>query len=139
MTMSEKVEHTALRKMAEAATPGPWDTLSGNRVRAIKGDFAVPIFESLAPVDWHKKKNLTHKVMCAAYANEVNNAAFIAAANPKTVLALLAERDRLREALKPFQIYYEQNDCAERSSDDAIEVPIRDLCRADAALKDTNQ
>lgn len=90
----------ALRKLAEAATPGPWDTLSGNVVRAIKGDFAVPLFESRAPIDWHKKKNLTHKVMCDAYAHEVSNATYIAAANPSAVLELLNSYQRMREALE---------------------------------------
>jgi len=106
--MTEK--YADLRSLAEAATPGPWDTLGGNRVRAIKGDFAVPIFESLAPVDWHKKKNLTHKVMCAAYANEVNNASFIAAANPTAVLALLDERASLLKALEGAKAVLEGDD-----------------------------
>jgi hypothetical protein len=107
---------SALRKVAEVATPGPWDTLAGNKVRAIKGELAVPIFESLAPIDWHKKKNLTHKVLCDAYANEVNNADFIAAANPSVILELLSIIERQKEALGPFKV----------AADICDSLPLRD-------------
>ena len=102
-------DYTELERLAKAATPGPWDTVSTNRVRAIKGDLAVPIFESLAPIDWIKKKNITHKVLCAAYAAEVENANYIAAANPSVMLAIVAEHNalaarvtELEAALRPF-------------------------------------
>lgn len=100
MTLTdEQIEEIKAR--ADAATPGPWDTLTGSVVRAIKGDFAVPIFESRAPVDWHKNKRLTNKVMCAAYADEVRNATFIAHARtdiPLLISALESEKKRADEA-----------------------------------------
>lgn len=40
----------------------------------------------------------------------------------------------LVEALRPFARYYEQNDLSERSPDDALDVPVRDICAAAAAL-----
>src|SRR5690606_19924693 len=60
------------------------------------------------------------------------NALFSAAANPATILALLSERRKMVEALEPFGHYYRLNDLHERSDDDAIEVPVRDLRRAAA-------
>jgi hypothetical protein len=103
VTKAELIQQA--KERAEKATPGPWDTLGG-LVRAIRGDLAVPLFRSEAPFEWHKNKNLTHKVMCAAYADEVNNAAFIAfsrAALPQLATALEQaeeENQKLREALR---------------------------------------
>lgn len=91
----------AIQARADAATPAPWDTLGGTRVRAIKGDLAVPIFQSETPIDWHKKKNVTHSVLCRAYADEVNNATFIAHARTD-IPALIAEIERLRATPKPL-------------------------------------
>jgi hypothetical protein len=89
----------ALKRLEREATKGPWDVIQGGLVRAVKveDDFTVPIFRSEAPIDWYKKKNLTHKVMCAAYADEVNNANFIAAARtalPKLIEQVEAHRKR---------------------------------------------
>lgn len=50
------------------------------------------------------------------------------------VLALLDDNERMRRALEPFARYYDLNDCDEREDDDALEVPIRDLRQARAAL-----
>ncbi|WP_377647326.1 ead/Ea22-like family protein [Pseudomonas aeruginosa] len=95
-------DHAELRRVAEAATPGPW---SCNRHRAIVGG---PTFEftngaaqqQIAMACW---QSWMHEEELR------NNAEFIAAANPKTILALLDEIDRLkaenealRGALKPF-------------------------------------
>jgi hypothetical protein len=94
-----------IKARADKATAGPWDEIRGNTVRAVKGDFAVPIFESLAPIDWHKNKRLTDGVMCKAYSDEVNNAAFIASARqdiPDLIAALeaaQAENANLRAGL----------------------------------------
>lgn len=83
--MSEKVEHTELRKLAEAATPGPLEA---------RLCFGIPA----DCVDYGVISHATGKETCRVWAED--DARFIAAANPSTVLALLAERDRLREALK---------------------------------------
>ncbi|EJA2567788.1 ead/Ea22-like family protein [Pseudomonas aeruginosa] len=93
-------DHAELRRVAEAATPGPW---SCNRHRAIVGG---PTFEftngaaqqQIAMACW---QSWMHEEELR------NNAEFIAAANPKTILALLdeidrlkAESDRLRQGMK---------------------------------------
>ena len=90
--MTEKVEHTELRKLAEAATPGPW-SVSDHEVRT-SAFVRAPKFGHVcnAPVSVHNFGDGNSQDPAR------KNIAFIAAANPETVLALLAERDRLREA-----------------------------------------
>lgn len=61
---------------------------------------------------------------------EHDNEAILAA-----IYAQSAEIARLREALEPFEHYYEINDCEYRGDDEAIEVPVGDLRRARAALE----
>jgi hypothetical protein len=91
---------TELRKLAEAATPGPWSheasslherdhILYSNRTDMMHGLNLM----TLADGDW----------------NHVNNVEFITAADPSTILSLLdrlvAAEDRvkrLEEALRPF-------------------------------------
>ena len=75
------IDHAELRRLAIAATPGPW-TADGDLVAQPRGHYRIPICGGdqcnfLIPVD----------------------AEFIAAANPMTVLALLDEVDRLRALL----------------------------------------
>ena len=77
-----------LKRLAEAATPGPWNTSPGGC--GIIG----PDKQWLGGMnDW----------VCE-YSEEMtqseNNAAFIAAANPAAVLELIRQRDELVEALK---------------------------------------
>ena len=64
-------EREKLRKLAEAATPGPWSTAAFQLV-----------------IDVARRIDVG---MCG----HRDDAAFIAAANPATVLALLAEREAL--------------------------------------------
>lgn len=52
---------------------------------------------------------------------------FIAATNPATIKALIAELKEARRLMEPFAVYYEINDLDERAADDAIEVPVGDL------------
>lgn len=83
---------TELRRLAEAATPGPW-TSGGLPI----GDGPLPqaayVFgpdgDSFVDVQWNPGRNN----------DQYADAAYIAAANPKAILELLDERDRLREAL----------------------------------------
>jgi hypothetical protein len=77
-----------LKRLAEAATPGPWNTSPGGC--GIIG----PDKQWLGGMnDW----------VCE-YSEEMtqseNNAAFIAAANPAAVLELIRQRGELMEALK---------------------------------------
>lgn len=93
-------DHAEMRRLAKAATPGPW---SCNRHWAIVGGPTLEFTNGAAQQQiamacwqsWMHEEELR------------NNAAFMAAANPKTVLALLdeidglkAENDALRGALQ---------------------------------------
>jgi len=76
-----KVVPDALRKLCKSATPGPWrslDDIQWNECVAEIGDLHVVPNENTELSDGK------------------NDAAYIAAANPATVLALLGELDRLR-------------------------------------------
>lgn len=95
------VDLVKLRELAQAATPGPWvydagDGRKNQRMNLMEEvvseyDQSRPLVTLLATA-WKPER---HK--CA-----VANATFIAAANPAAVLELIAEIERLREALKPF-------------------------------------
>ena len=71
------IDHNELRALAQAATPGPWQAQQRNKQEAIYivGPAGVP-------------------PACHAFYDD--NATYIAAANPATVLALLDEVERLR-------------------------------------------
>ncbi|HCF3446150.1 hypothetical protein AO924_34145 [Pseudomonas aeruginosa] len=85
-------DHAELRRLAKAATPGPW---SCNRHWAIVGGPTLEFTNGAAQQQiamacwqsWMREEELR------------NNAAFMAAANPKTVLALLDEIDGLNDEL----------------------------------------
>lgn len=82
MTTPERVDVGALRQVAEAATPGPWgvtqDEDSGARM-VFSGDI--------------------HLCDVSEWSRWLGNAAYIAAANPATMLALLDEVEALRAAV----------------------------------------
>ncbi|WP_225002151.1 ead/Ea22-like family protein [Pseudomonas aeruginosa] len=85
-------DHAELRRLAKAATPGPWEYQATLKILAADMTSIVLIA-------------LSH----ANYREDEANSRLIAAANPKTILALLDEIDRLkaenevlRGALKPF-------------------------------------
>lgn len=79
-----------LKQKALAATPGPWvanqETCSLGEVCSVNQG-GQPWFEICSADLFHD-------------ANNANDAAYIAAANPSTILALIAERDELLVALK---------------------------------------
>ena len=82
MTMT----HDELRKLAEAATPGPWDLGTKPEGKYTSGTIKKNGVEIAVtwPADWnddYDTGSLPYK----------ENAAFIAAANPKKVLELLDE------------------------------------------------
>ncbi len=85
-------DHAELRRLAKAATPGPWEYQAPLKILAADKTSIVLIA-------------LSH----ANYREDEANSRLIAAANPKTILAMLDEIDRLkaenealRGALKPF-------------------------------------
>ena len=87
-TRHETPDVAELRRLAEAATPGPWDYYRPHpNYRAYAVDQVMPggyLGEAVATTE-------------DVYAEK--NAAFIAAANPAVVLGLLAEADALRAEL----------------------------------------
>ena len=75
-----------LKRIAEAATPGPWD-----------GTHHSEVF---------KEHHIVCDVSCSD--REIADTAYIATFNPETVLALIAELERLRnEVIKRTQIIRE--------------------------------
>ena len=91
-----------LKAAAENATPGPWelgeyddflgyDCMTG-------GVRAGPVLLDAANYGQARGRDITSEALEAMMAD----ARYITCANPKVILALLAERERLREALKPF-------------------------------------
>ncbi len=81
---------TDLRRLAEAATPGPWEAQCYDDGRSGK----EPWF-----VDTHAYPDGPEPVIAATYPLDAADAAYIAAANPQAVLALLDRVARLEEAL----------------------------------------
>ena len=86
---------TELEKLARAATPGKWEFRVYSRERVI---VHAPTGQAFARVLCRPPHTNTANQALQADAN----AAFIAAANPATILALIAERDALRAGLEPF-------------------------------------
>lgn len=74
---------TDLRKLAEAATPGPWHML---------GEDYDPFQYQVFTVDHNR-------LVAHLWPPEKANAAFVAAASPDVILGLLDENERLRAAL----------------------------------------
>ncbi|EMM8312646.1 ead/Ea22-like family protein [Pseudomonas aeruginosa] len=75
-------DHAELRRLAEAATPGPWE-------------YQAPLKVLAADRTWIVLIALSH----ANCREDKANSRFIAANNPKTVLALLDEIDGLNDEL----------------------------------------
>lgn len=49
-TPSHELDIGRLKELAAKATPGPFDTMNGCLVRALRGDLAIPIFEPRVPM-----------------------------------------------------------------------------------------
>lgn len=100
----------SLRELAEKATPGPWAYVTHGDT----GDCSVGFLEShglcadgdllSGRVDQHDNFILLEPI--APEVSRETNAAYIAAANPSAILALLDERDALRAALKGLSDMY---------------------------------
>ena len=88
MTPDEKAE---LREAAEAATPGPW---------RVHGPCCGLVLTAIGPI--------VDAFMCAD--NRENNKAFIVAANPATVLALLDENARLAAEVERLKTWTNVDD-----------------------------
>ena len=87
--MSPMTKHEELERLARAATPGPWVWEHGEL-------FNPEIREQ------HRRVIGSEPYEGQWIDDEGPDAAFIAAANPATVLALLSANREMREALRPF-------------------------------------
>lgn len=97
-------DHSELKRLAEAATPGPW-AYDGSYVcpaRTEDGTTYVELWRSIA--DCHQPENTK----------------FIAAANPAAVLALIAEVEALRDDLE--QVKYDAS--AWRNGEESVWVEV---------------
>lgn len=118
-------DHTELRKAAEAATPGPWVLQHGD----------AAILEPRSSVTAKNGKRICDNEPYYPTAVTDNNAAFIAAANPATIIALLDEIDHL-EHEKKSRIEH-ANDIAERHLEDVLNC--NELIKQIAALEVRNK
>lgn len=82
-----------LRELAEAATPGGWRIHDRSSTTVIGGK----IGHAIAACGQHADNTRDGESL---FLELQGNAAFIAAANPETVIGLLDEVERLREALE---------------------------------------
>lgn len=91
-----------LRELAEAATPGPWE-VSGTGQQVLKE----------ADVPYGNQRICETNSMASHYPGKTScwkNIAFIAAANPETVIALLDRIEKLERIAKDFTSH--SDDCA---------------------------
>lgn len=119
---------TDLRKAAEAATPGPWFATDG-----VVWEIIQPTYDSGTP----EQSKIAD--------TNPQDAAYIAAANPQAILALLDERDALtarvvalEKALKPFadeSTRYEPDEGDDKDTAWDSLFEIGDLRRAAAAME----
>lgn len=92
------IDLDALEKLADEATPGPWivqDGCSWRRIGTRHGDGDV-----LCPTNHHRDN---HPDLTAGRGHDTYaNLNFIAAANPATIKALIAELKDARSVIKPL-------------------------------------
>lgn len=96
--MSERIDHNELRKLAEAATPGPWEWEEPS-------DDLYPVGDESLVTAWNEEDGYPKSVVTSwgydadGVTASAEDRAFIAAANPKALLALLDELAEARAAL----------------------------------------
>lgn len=81
-------DHTQLRKLAEAATPGPWWSNRTNLLIVNDGKGSSEWLVATVAMNTYKDQGRY-------------NSQFIAAANPQAVIELLDEIERLRKDAEP--------------------------------------
>lgn len=89
--------HAELKRLAEAATPGPWHAAGGYlTVRDPEGrSFSNTIYH----LDEMGQPGPMLAFQAVPFAKS-SDAAYIAAANPQAILFLIEENERMREALE---------------------------------------
>ena len=87
-TRHETPDVAELRRLAEAATPGPWEAFGA--VDGRRGERWLGVTTDMRAIESARAGDVFAAQDCTR-----QDALFIAAANPAVVLALLAERDAL--------------------------------------------
>lgn len=83
-----------LEEKARKATPGPWvNNTDGFVVGFMVGNSGID------GEDYHVSAQISSDRMCDSETDAKNDAAYIAAANPATVLKLIESRQELRDSL----------------------------------------
>lgn len=85
-----------LRAALEDVTPGPWDVMTCNTVRAIDGDVAIPLFDARTP--WKK-----HRHTSTVVKQEWHNCRYVVAAQPDNIRLLLAHIERLESRIEAMR------------------------------------
>lgn len=108
------IDLDALEKLADAATPGPWISETGTDTVWIGPSKAkaAKVARIVCPIEIGPGYRTEYVDQQTA------NAAFIAAANPATIKALIAELKEARELMEPFAAMAEAGD--QRPKDDAV-------------------
>lgn len=114
---------TALRELAEEATPGPWEAL-GRSIEQMYWNAEFP------------ENPVSCEVECSSYCyggtgrgvGRSEDSQFIAAANPTTILALLDRLERAEAAIERAKAE------AEKVSREQLVMPPEALILADATL-----
>jgi hypothetical protein len=92
------VELTELKRLAEAATAGPWATRPGDGALDGRSKFETKqhvLVYAEDDCDTHPIADASCNHTCRMPEEQEDNAAFIAAANPATVLDLIAQIEHL--------------------------------------------
>ena len=103
--MTKGIDVKALREAAEKATPGPWCDGEGRRIDLGDGwdpEYSGTVWEGENPIIGNALAHCAHVFVNGRNVHGPRNAAFIAVADPTTILALLDDRataDTLIEAL----------------------------------------
>lgn len=124
-----------LRKLAEAATPGPW-LIDSVREETDFGSYSVHGIKGVAPTRWYSDSDMAHTALDTL---DYPDAEFIAAANPQVILELI---ERVRQATSDSKTVNEvlrniiERLTAERDAALAAIERVRAVHRKDARLPD---
>lgn len=128
-----RLDLDALEKLADEATPGPWTTDSGDGPLDDNAKFqsnAQVLIYSDEDCDIHPVADASCNHSCRTEDEQAANAAFIAAANPATIKALIAELKEERELFSAliFEVFDaitsdgEAQDCKAEELADLVEM-----------------
>ena len=112
-----------LERLARAATPGPWWTRNPTHIVVMAAD------QHITPtgVILNLRTEIVRTVSGTSNGSRAANAAFIAAANPATILALLSANREMGEALEELtDVFAHEGECSTGRFDRLAEMFYRD-------------